>query len=187
MKRRSFVRGMVHSDDKVCSQHQTWDVIYIKTAPALKGTAGKAGAGSLKTLVSHHTCDEHPSCMNDAIAVNRYPVKRRQHGTDFSKVTPNKTFCNTERCVEPQLGPPRGFWSQDQRTLQVPERGPRTPGDTGCCGAPSLCFSAALLPVKGGGSCRRDASPGAAASTEVWSVLLFCLDLLKDSRLKSDS
>lgn len=175
--------GMAHSDSEVRSQHQTWDVIYIKTAPAPKGTAGNASEASLKTHVSLHTCDEHLSRAPGVIAVSRDPVKRRQHTTDFSEVTPRKMFCNTE----PQLVPPGGFWSQDHRTLQVPERGPRTPGDTGCCGPPSLCFSAAPLPATGGGSSWRDAPPRAAASAEVWSMLLFCLDLLKDSRLKSDS
>lgn len=94
--------GMAHSGSEVCSQHQTWDVIYIKTAPALKGTAGNASEGSLKTRVSLHTCHEHLSCVS---GVSRDPVERRHHRTGFSEGTPNKTFCNT---VGPQLVPPGG-------------------------------------------------------------------------------
>lgn len=172
-----------------CDLNIKQNMIYMKTAPALKGTASDTGEGSLKT----HTCPlTHAISICPAWMMSSQLTDIQWRGDTrvkwlHSKVTPNKMFCNTERCVERQPVPAGGFWSLDQRTLQVPERGPLTPEDAGCCGGPSLCFSAALLPATGGASSWRDASPWAAGSAEVWTVLLFCLDLLKDSRLKSDS
>lgn len=89
------------------------NMIYMKTAPALKWNASDTSEGSLKT----HTCP-----LTHAISICPAWMKSSQL-TDIQwrgdtrvkwlhgKVTPNKIFCNTERCVE---------WACASRGLLVP-------------------------------------------------------------------